>query len=522
MQRGPLRGRHGVKVLSKIADRADALLAPAARLMLTVLGASAHPAEGELRVVKATLSAALPALLLLPIAMTAFMSPALALPLGVALVGGLALLAMMAGLSLMRLLEPATVEMPAAIDRSWLLPGLVVQLDTHGRVVSLGGRDSGLFMPFLREPAGRPFIEQVHVTDRIDFGRALDELRQGHQHTRLALRLGRPQADAADRTLLHVELDISAERDGDGALTGFFAQMLDRSREQELAETLARLEVQVQDAHEAKSRFLAAVSHELRTPLNAILGFSDILGSDLFGRMENERHREYVRLIRQSGGHLLSVVNTMLDMCRIEAGRYELIVEAFPLAQTVLDCEKMLSLQAREKGVALTNRLPRELGEITADPRALSQILINLVGNAIKFTEAGGVVTIDAARSGRDVTISVSDTGIGIAADKIGQLGQPFTQADGGHSRRHEGVGLGLSLVKGLVALHGGRFTLESRQGEGTVATIILPLDGSGANRVENLEDHRRIEFPPRLQVNLPEAQVELEGLNDDAKAKIA
>src|SRR5690606_20275520 len=137
-------------------------------------------------------------------------------------------------------------------------------------------------------------------------------------------------------------------------------------------------------------------------------------------------------------------------------------------------------LQAREKGVALTSRVPRALGEAVADQRAIQQILINLVGNAIKFTDRGGVVTIDAAREGRDLLLVVSDTGIGIPADKLDAIGQPFMQVQNEYTRKYEGTGLGLSLVKGLVALHGGSFTIRSQPGEGTVIAVRVPADGSG------------------------------------------
>jgi cell cycle sensor histidine kinase DivJ len=187
--------------------------------------------------------------------------------------------------------------------------------------------------------------------------------------------------------------------------------------------------------------FLAAVSHELRTPLNAIIGFSDILSRELFGKLGDERQREYVGLIHQSGQHLLSLVNTMLDMSKIEAGRYEVFVEAFPIGEVMESCDAMLRLQASKRGVALTRRMAPALGEVVADRRAVQQILINLVGNAIKFTEAGGVINVDAAISDGQLVLSVSDTGIGIAAEeKLALIGQPFVQAQNElarHYRRH-------------------------------------------------------------------------------------
>src|SRR5690606_3992260 len=142
---------------------------------------------------------------------------------------------------------------------------------------------------------------------------------------------------------------------------------------------------EARSAHEAKSRLLAAVSHELRTPLNAILGFSDVLAGEYFGRLETDRQTEYVGLIRQAGAHLLSLVNTMLDMSKIEAGRYQLYAEAFPPGEVVETCRAMLDLQARGKGVTLASRTTKGIGEVVADPRAVKQILINLAGNAVKF-----------------------------------------------------------------------------------------------------------------------------------------
>jgi cell cycle sensor histidine kinase DivJ len=172
------------------------------------------------------------------------------------------------------------------------------------------------------------------------------------------------------------------------------------------------------------------------------------------------------------------------------------------VADVVNACEAMLSLQAREKGVQLTSRIMRTVGEVNADQRAIQQILINLVGNAIKFTDPGGLVTIDAEVTGHDLDLIISDTGIGIAENKLATLGEPFVQIHNDYTRKYEGTGLGLSLVKGLVALHGGRFEIRSRAGEGTVITVTIPLDGSGiraAGEQESVEQ-TMVEFPPRLK----------------------
>jgi cell cycle sensor histidine kinase DivJ len=199
------------------------------------------------------------------------------------------------------------------------------------------------------------------------------------------------------------------------------------------------------------------------------------------------------------------------------------MLEPFVIGDAVTECEQMLSLQAASKGVTLTSRIARGLGEVVADERAVRQVLINLVGNAIKFTETGGSVIVDASRDGHDLKIVVSDTGIGIAPEKMALIGRPFTQVHSDLNRTYEGSGLGLSLVKGLTALHGGTFLMESRPGEGTVVTVRLPADGSGVVE-ETAGEHNTVEFPPRLRVMDRPAATESERKTgyDEAKAKIA
>lgn len=480
--------------------------------------------EAELAALRRLTIGALPALVAVPVVLSLVFGVATGLPIGFALVTALYLLAAVILVSGLRLgrqgQEVHSGPVSAAVDPYEFCPGLFLTLDVAGVVRAAGGRDRQMFLSFLREPLSRPFVEQVHVSDRLAFVQALDELRLGADVVVADLRLDRPVIGLDQAQFLNVRLDMTAVRQDDGALTGVRAQMLDIEGEMSMRDAVARKQEEANAAHEIKSRFLAAVSHEMRTPLNAILGFSDILAGEYFGKLENDRQREYVQLIRQSGAHLLSVVNTMLDMSKIEAGRYELLLEDVDLAQSLTDCERMLSLQAQTKGVKLTSRLPRGLGEISADGRALRQIVINLVGNAIKFTEAGGAVIIDAARHGNEVTISVSDTGIGIAPDKMALIGRPFTQVQNDLSRNYEGSGLGLSLVKGLTALHGGTFRIESCAGEGTIVTVTLPTDGSGA-RIAG--ETNMIEFPPRLADAGSDLKTggKAPG-HDEAKAKIA
>jgi cell cycle sensor histidine kinase DivJ len=375
-------------------------------------------------------------------------------------------------------------EAPAANANSGLdhLPGLLARHDAAGHLVSMHGAGRDMLSGSVSA-----LIDAVHVSTRIHYLQALDSLRQGAPAAVAEFLLG------GELSFRPVRAHFSAERAADGSLCGFIVQAFDISGEKSAGEELEAARTEARSANEAKTRFLAAVSHELRTPLNAILGFSDILLGEYFGRFENERQKEYVGLVNQSGHHLLAVVNAMLDMSKIEAGRYELVKEPFAVDAVLRSVDEMLALEASRKGVVLSTRVSRGLDEVVADCRAVKQILINLANNAIKFTDEGGVVTIDATMSGNRLELRVSDTGIGIPADKLQMIGMPFMQVQNDYTRRYDGTGLGLALVKGLVALHGGEFSIESVEGRGTVITVTLPIDGNGEATGDLLE------FPPRL-----------------------
>lgn len=482
----------------------------------------------ELAILRRLALASSVALFAVPAALSLITSPAVALPAGVATVCAGFLFSAVGSIALSRQ-KPVPQSAGAVIveHRDLLLEaafGLVLLLDPQGSVTTVGGRDRAEFLSWMRNPVGRGFIEQIHVSDRIVFLQAIDVLRQGRDAFSVDLRLERSAVIGGDEQFVHVRMELTARRDGEERLTSIISQVRDISRDQQLREDAARKTAEAESANDAKSRFLAAVSHELRTPLNAILGFSDILSGEYFGKLENNRQREYVGLIRQSGAHLLSVVNTMLDMSKIESGRYELLLESFSIEESIATCEAMLALQAREKGLTLSSRVQRGLADIVADQRAIQQILINLVGNAIKFTDAGGAITVDATLADGMLKLSVGDTGIGIASDRLASLGQPFVQIQNDYTRRYAGTGLGLSLVKGLVALHGGNFSIASAPGEGTVITILIPFDGAGVAAVQQPVDaNRPVDFPPRLKhtVEMNEGRNE-EGMNGPAKAKIA
>jgi cell cycle sensor histidine kinase DivJ len=243
---------------------------------------------------------------------------------------------------------------------------------------------------------------------------------------------------------------------------------------QEQALDLARSAAEAADA--AKTRFLATMSHELRTPLNAIIGFSEMIMQEQALMLDAARRKEYAQLINDSGQHLLSVVNGILEMSKMESGNFEISAEPFAPRAALVNCCNLLALKAREGGVDLAADAPQDLPVMTGDPRAFKQIVLNLVSNAIKFTERGGKVTAAARVEGAKLVLRVTDTGVGIAVDDLKRIGDPFFQAGKTYQRRHEGTGLGLSIVKSLIGLHAGDMNVQSKIGEGTTVTVTLPL----------------------------------------------
>jgi cell cycle sensor histidine kinase DivJ len=252
----------------------------------------------------------------------------------------------------------------------------------------------------------------------------------------------------------------------------------------EIVERLAAAETGRRDAEAARdraeatatarARFLANMSHELRTPLNAIMGFSDMMRAKMFGAL-TPKYAEYAELIHESGGHLLDLINDVLDMSKIEAQRYTLSREVFDVRDALGASLRLMRLQADEAGVKLRAVLPAEPLTVDADKRAIKQIALNLLSNALKFTPRDGTVILSAHAAAGALEIVVADTGMGIAEDDLKRLGQPFEQAGGGEDRAR-GTGLGLSLVDAFAKLHGGSLTLESRLGEGTAATVRMPV----------------------------------------------
>jgi two-component system, cell cycle sensor histidine kinase DivJ len=324
---------------------------------------------------------------------------------------------------------------------------------------------------------GHGMFDRVHVADRPAYLTALSDAARGGESCSVEFRLrrdaARGQTAAADFIWVEMRCRPLDQTPGEAEVVAVMRDITDR-KAQEQALELARNAAEQADA--SKTRFLATMSHELRTPLNAIIGFSEMIAQEDVLALDAARRKEYAQLINDSGQHLLSVVNGILDMSKMESGNFEISPEPFAPRPALVNCCNLVALKARENGVDLVIRVPDDLPVMNGDPRAFKQILLNLVSNAIKFTERGGKVTVSAAVEGARLVLRVSDTGVGIAADDLKRIGDPFFQAGKTYQRRHEGTGLGLSIVKGLVGLHHGELGVESKVGEGTTVSVVLPL----------------------------------------------
>ena len=347
-------------------------------------------------------------------------------------------------------------------------PGLTLVLTAQGVLIAAQGRSPPALSLSALETQGLTAL--THAPDRPRLLEALDRAARAPNDAEpvqvvVALR------EALDRRLtLHLRrLDVGP--DGSARL---IATALDGTAQfaREHGLETARAEAAARDA--GKSRFLANMSHELRTPLNAVLGFADIMRSRLFGPLP-DRYAEYAASIHEAGEHLLNLINDALDVSKIEADRYELSRERIDAREAVSAAVALVRVAADDKGVALQSVLPDAPVMADADRRALQQIALNLLSNAVKFTPAGGAVTATLAGIGPYLELVVADTGVGVAPEDLKRLGRPFEQA-GGADQRAQGTGLGLSLVRSLAELHGGRMSFESTLGEGTAVTVRLPV----------------------------------------------
>jgi two-component system cell cycle sensor histidine kinase PleC len=249
------------------------------------------------------------------------------------------------------------------------------------------------------------------------------------------------------------------------------------SRQHEANLQLAAQAATAETENQNKTQFLANISHELRTPLNAIIGFSEMIKSETYGELPNQQYKDYIRDIHQSGVHLLSLINDILDYSKAEAGKLEIMVDELDATKLILTSMRLVSTRAEQAQVALIEEVPREHYIMHTDGKKFKQVMLNLLSNAVKFTPAGGTVTVRMWQSSIEDTVSVAvqDSGIGIAAKDIARALAPFGQVDSALSRKYEGTGLGLPLTKKFVELMGGKFEITSEEGVGTTVTFTLP-----------------------------------------------
>jgi two-component system cell cycle sensor histidine kinase PleC len=244
----------------------------------------------------------------------------------------------------------------------------------------------------------------------------------------------------------------------------------------DLAEKYSKEKTRAEEANQTKSRFLANMSHELRTPLNAIIGFSEIMGSGMFGSLGSEKYQEYCHDILTSGHYLLEVINDILDMSKIEAGRMKLDMEPLDLSKTLAESLRVVSGRAQDKKLVLDADIENIIS-VVADRRATKQIIVNLLSNAVKFTPEGGKITVRTRLVGDQIRLVIADTGIGIPAQSLSRLGRPFEQVESQLTKTYHGSGLGLAIARSLTQLHGGTMRLRSKLGSGTVVRVSLPRD---------------------------------------------
>jgi two-component system, cell cycle sensor histidine kinase DivJ len=337
---------------------------------------------------------------------------------------------------------------------------------------------------------GHGLFDRVHVADRPAYMTALANAATQAVDSSVEFRIRRELPDQPDArvSFIWVEmrcraLDRSADqKDAEGEVVAVIRDVTDRKMQEQSVEEARQ---DAERANAAKSRFLATMSHELRTPLNAIIGFSEMLANEEMMQLDAARRREYAALIGESGHHLLSVVNGILDMSKIESGNFEITPEPFTPAPVIGTCCDLMALRAREAGIDLVCRVATDLPDIVADKRAVKQILINLLSNAIKFTQRGGKVVVTAETQSATMLLRVEDTGVGIGEDDLPHVGDPFFQVRTAYDRPHDRTGLGLSIVKGLVELHGGELDIKSRVGSGTTVSVRLPIDCEKATVTE-------------------------------------
>jgi len=359
---------------------------------------------------------------------------------------------------------------------------MIVATDADGKIVSWNPAAERIFGYGEAEIVGRPLTvimpERYRDAHREGFNRALntdDYKIMGQTVSVHGLKKNGEE--------FPIELSIGVwKQDG---VKNFSAVIHDITERKATEEALQEALAQAERANQAKSEFLATMSHEFRTPLNAILGFSEMMRTQCFGPLGSENYTEYASDIYNSGEHMLGLVNDILDISAIEAGKRPMVKETIDVAELLSDCVRSVDHSVNGSGVVLSvEPVPADLPYLYADRRSIAQIVLNLLSNAIKFTDRGGIISVTVTgRDGR-VAIEVSDTGVGIEADRLDSITEPFSQTYTDPHQPQEGTGLGLSIVKSLVEAHDGELVIASQVGTGTTVTVTLPSEQLAETKV--------------------------------------
>jgi cell cycle sensor histidine kinase DivJ len=357
---------------------------------------------------------------------------------------------------------------------------VLLYFNAQGQIIKASDSVQELYAISPIKLTGSGLIDYIHVADRPAYLNAFYLARQNRTE-KVEVRL----KAAHEMDYRWVEITLPALPDDEAHAHAFYEPesyigfMRDIASRHAYEASLKEAHDKLLQMNEAKSRFLANMSHELRTPLNAIIGFADMLAQGIYGPLANNKQVEYVSLIQQSGKHLCQVVNDILDVSKIETGHFVIVPEAFDCQKLMQDVLKLLAPSANEKNLSLKLTCKDDLPELKADQRAFKQIMLNVISNAIKFSHPDEVIHISVYRKGSDIVARVADNGIGIEQKHLHNLGRPFYQADTNYDRSHGGAGLGLSVVKGLIALHDGRMVINSEYKRGTTVTLSFPIAGA-------------------------------------------
>jgi cell cycle sensor histidine kinase DivJ len=394
---------------------------------------------------------------------------------------------------------------------------IITRHGANGAALFVSPAAEALFEVPVTDLLGHGLFDRVHVADRPAYLTALGDAIANNDVRSLEFRVRKDGRDSAGRTtvsFLWLEMrcqPISTAAKGRLDIEGdeVVAVMRDITVRKAQEGALEEARAEAERANASKARFLATMSHELRTPLNVIIGFSEMLQREKDLQIDGVRRADYAKLINDSGHHLLSVVNGILDMSRIDNGEFQIQPEPFDIAAVVANCCALFELKAAEAQITIAQDVTPGIPDINADKRALKQILINLLSNAIKFTNPGGEIVVRVRRSGPLLSVAIQDNGIGVSAEDLPRLGKPFFQARGSYDRKHDGTGLGLSIVRGLAELHGGDMVVASTLGEGTCITVTLPMDCEITRLAHLRQSHAAAALiPPAAAATTPTAAV--------------